>query len=70
MALFRKSPPASGQVGRQSRLGVTGLELLVRHTGVTSAQYLDVLKLAENCPFLDRKLASALNETVYRHYPR
>jgi len=29
-----------------------------------SAQFHDFLELAENCTFLDRKLASALNKTV------
>jgi hypothetical protein len=33
-----------------------------------SAQFLDFLELAENCSFLDRKLISALNETVDGHY--
>ncbi len=32
-----------------------------------SAQFLDFLELAENCTFLDRKLTSALNETVDGH---
>jgi hypothetical protein len=32
-----------------------------------SAQFLDFLELAENCTFLDRKLISALNETVDGH---
>jgi hypothetical protein len=32
-----------------------------------SAQFLDFLELAENCSFLDRKLISALNETVDGH---
>jgi hypothetical protein len=33
-----------------------------------SAQFLDFLELAENGVFLDRKLISALNETVDGHY--
>ena len=33
-----------------------------------SAQFLDFLELAENCTFLDRKLASALYKTVDGHY--
>ena len=33
-----------------------------------SAQFLDFLELAENCSFLDRKLISALYETVDGHY--
>jgi hypothetical protein len=28
----------------------------------------DILELAKNCTFLDRKLISALNETVDGHY--
>jgi hypothetical protein len=32
-----------------------------------SAQFLDFLELAKNCSFLDRKLISALNETVDGH---
>jgi hypothetical protein len=32
-----------------------------------SAQLLFFLELAENCSFLDRKLFSALNETVDEH---
>jgi hypothetical protein len=32
-----------------------------------SAQCHDFLELAENCSFLDRKLISALNETVGGH---
>jgi hypothetical protein len=32
-----------------------------------SAQFLDFLELTENCTFLDRKLTSALNETVDGH---
>jgi hypothetical protein len=48
---------------------VTGLaESLVRHTEPSaSAQLVDFIELAENCAFLDRKLISALNETVDRH---
>jgi hypothetical protein len=34
MALFRNSPPASGQVGVNHAFGVTGLESLVRFTRV------------------------------------
>jgi hypothetical protein len=34
MALFRNSPPASGQVGVNHVFGVTDLESLVRHTVV------------------------------------
>ena len=34
MALFRNSPPASGQVGVNHAFGVTGLESLVRLTRV------------------------------------
>jgi len=30
-------------------------------------QFLDFLELTENCSFLDRKLISALNETVDGH---
>jgi hypothetical protein len=33
-----------------------------------SAQFLDFLELAENCSFLNRKLISALIETVDGHY--
>jgi len=33
-----------------------------------SAQFLNFLELAKNCIFLDRKLISALNETVDGHY--
>jgi len=32
-----------------------------------SVQFLDFLELTENCSFLDRKLISALNETVDGH---
>jgi len=68
MALFRNSPPASGQVGVNHAKDVTGLRN--RLCGVqkyASAQFLDFLELAENCTFLDRKLTSALNETVDGH---
>jgi hypothetical protein len=52
MALFRNSPPASGQVGVNHALGVTGLRN--RLCGVheyASAQCLDILELAENGVF-------------------
>ena len=48
-----------------------GVNLRNRLCGVheyASAQFLDFLELAENCSFLDRKLISALNETVDGHY--
>ena len=47
---------------------VTGLQN--RLCGIqeyASAQFLDFLELAKNCTFLDRKLTSALNETVDGH---
>jgi len=47
-----------------------GVNLRNRLCGVqeyASAQFLDVLELAENCTFLDRKLTSALKEAVDGH---
>ena len=64
MALFRN-------FGVNHAKDVTGLRN--RLCGVheyASAQFLDFLELAENCSFLDRKLISALNETVDGHYCR
>ena len=61
MALFRN-------FGVNHVFGVTGLRN--RLSGVheyASEQFLDFLKIAENCSFLDRKLISALNETVNGH---
>ena len=61
MALFRN-------FGVNHADGVTGLRN--RLCGVqkyASAQFLEFLELAENCTFLDRKLTSALNETVDGH---
>ena len=61
MALFRN-------FGVNHAKDVTGLvESLVRPTGVCLRAILDFLELAENCSFLDRKLISALNETVDGH---
>jgi hypothetical protein len=51
MALFRNFG-----VNRRNRL--CGIQKYA------SAQFFDFLELAENCSFLDRKLISALNETV------
>jgi len=61
MALFRN-------FGVNHAKDVTGLRN--RLCGVheyASAQFLDFLELAENGVFLDRKLISALNETVDGH---
>ena len=62
MALFRNSPPASGQVGVNRRNRLCGLQKYA------SAQFLDFLELAEKSSFLIRKLISVLNETVDGHY--
>ena len=61
MALFRNSPPASGQVSVNRRNCLCGVH------EYASAQSLDFLELAENCTFLDRKLISALYETADGH---
>ncbi len=69
MALFRNSPPASGQVGVNHASGVTGLRnCLCGIQQYASAQFLDFLELAKNCTFLDRKLISARYETADGHY--
>ena len=55
MALFRN-------------FGVNRLNRLCGVYEYASAQFLDSLELVENCTFLDRKLISALNESVDGHY--
>ena len=50
-----------------SNFGVNRRNRLCGIHKYASAQFLDFLKLAENCSFLDRKLISALNETVDGH---
>ena len=68
MAIFRNSPPASGQVGLNHAKDVTGLRnRLYGIQKYASAQFLDFLELAKNCTFLDRKLISALYETADGH---
>jgi hypothetical protein len=70
MALFRNSPPASGQIGVNHAKDLTG------RCGIACAAYTSLpprnagefLELAENCLFLNRKLLLALNETVDGHY--
>ena len=57
MAFFRNSLPASGQIGVNHACGVTRLRnRLCGEQESASAPFLDFLKLAENCTFLDRKL--------------
>jgi len=51
-----------------SNFGVNRRNRLCGVHEYASAQFLDFLELAENCSFLDRKLISALNETVDGHY--
>ena len=50
-----------------SNFGVNRRNRLCGVHEYASAQCLDFLELAENCSFLDRKLISALNETVGGH---
>jgi hypothetical protein len=50
-----------------SNFGVNRRNCLCGVQEYASAQFLDFLELAENCSFLDRKLISALNETVDEH---
>ena len=49
MALFSNSPPASGQVGVNHAVGVTGLESLVRRHDLTT-QIPHVVSIANESP--------------------
>jgi len=57
-----------GNFGVNHALGVTGLESLVRHTTVASAQYLAFPEFAEDCTFLHRKQIGARYETMDGHF--
>jgi len=70
MALFRNSPPASGQIGVNHACGVTGQRN--RLCGIhkyASEQLLDFLEFTKNSTFLNRKLISAPYETADWHNP-
>ena len=62
MALFRNSPPASGQIGVNRRNRLCGIQNRLPPRNST-----DFLELAKNCTFLDRKLTSADNENADGH---
>jgi hypothetical protein len=70
MALFRNSPPASGQVGFNHALGVTSLESAsATFASRPPRNAADFLEIAKKFTFLDRKLTSAImNLRLGTHY--
>lgn len=62
MALFCNSGVNHAEDGK-----VGGIAC-VAHTSAPPRNAADHLEIAESCPFLDRKLISAFNETVDGHW--